>query len=198
MDLTTEKTDMEGVVAINFEATDKSIILNNVLSALKRVDAKNVAMINQLAKTKSFDEIISQFNQNALDAFNALHRITVHMGCESTCKISAYLNLFKDAISMDSKMPLDRFTLTILEYAPEIYAQNDEVFLNMAVPDVKIGVANEFNVFRSQMFKDLWRNMSAPNRHIIRQRILLLTTYAHTFLCKTLFSQEYTKPPTLA
>lgn len=167
---------------------DEQELLNNVVNALERVDIQTKQMIFSMSCGMSDLEIIRCFNQQALDAFNILMGITTRMKKEGECKVGGYKALFDNAIKINAKLPLDKFTLLILEYAPEIYSQNDDVFLNMAIPETNIKVGNEFSIFRSEMFKKLWKQMNQSDKNEMKNKIVLLTTYAHTYLYKTILS----------
>lgn len=86
------------------------------------------------------------------------------------------------------KLPLDKFTLIILEFANEIYSEEENCFMDMTIPDAKLEVGNEFGLIRSEIFKSLWKILDKNHKQIIKEKIILLTTYAHTYFYKTVMA----------
>ena len=160
--------------------------LKNVIKSLERVPQETKQMIFDMATGMSDLEIMQSFNQQAFDTFTLLIAITIRMGKEKECKVTGYKVLFDNAVKINKKLPLDKFTLIILEYAAEIYAEEEDCFLNMEVPDTNINVGNEFGIFRSEMFKKLWKIMNSKDKKDMKDNIILLTTFAHTYLYKTI------------
>jgi hypothetical protein len=160
--------------------------LDKVIHSIERVPDETKAMIFQMANSMNEMEIIRMFNQETLDMFACVIKIVKDLKKEAEYKIPGYKVFFDNAIKINAKMPIDKFTLTILEYAAEIYAQDEDCFLNMSIPDSKLNVGNEFGLLRSELFKKLWIDMNKRQRDEVTNHVLLLTTYAHTHLYKTL------------
>ena len=160
--------------------------LEKVLEALNKVPLEMKQMIFDLAQNMTLMEIINSFNQYALDLFTALIIVTKKMKQEKEYKIDGYKTLFEAALKKDIKLPANRFTLDILLYAPEIYAENEDCFLSMTIPDANVSVNNEFGIIRSQKFKELWKIISNTDRKTIKANIISLTMFAHVFLYKTI------------
>lgn len=179
---------MSNIQQKNNATNDNQQLLNNVVAALDRVNDETKQMVFAMSCGMSDVEIIRSFNQQALDAFNMLITITTRMKKENECKVGGYKALFDNAIKINAKLPLDKFTLLILEYAPDIYSDRDDVFLTMPVPETSIKVGNEFSIFRSEMFKELWKKMAPTDRDPVRAKIKLLTIYAHAYLYKTILA----------
>ena len=160
--------------------------LNNVVASLERVPMEIKQSIFDMASNMSEAEIIQNFNQNASDSFNKMIEITTRLQKEKEYNMKGYKVLFDRALKINAKLPVDQFTLIILEYAAEIYAEEEDCFLNMTIPDVKLNVNNQFGFIRSEMFKKLWRVLGNQDKEDLKERIILLTSYAHAYLYKTL------------
>lgn len=160
--------------------------LITVGKALERVNDETKQMIYDLSCQLSELDIIRSFNQEALDMFTVVGAIIKKLGKESEYKIAGYKNIFDVAIKTNAKLPLDKFTLIILEFAPEIYEEQEDCFLNMSIPDKNVNVGNEFAIIRSEMFKNIWRHSNHEDRELIKQKVIPLTTYAHAFFYKSL------------
>jgi hypothetical protein len=173
----------------------KTNSLKKVVSALERVNPETNQMILDMAKGMTEAEIIAQFNQMALDFFNSMISITKKLGSamEREYGAEAYLIFFKNAIKVNAKLPIDQFTLTVLEFAPEIYREDEDCFLNMDIPDGKLDTNygnNEFSLIRSEKFKKLWKILSATDKETVKKLIIYLTTYAHTFFMFSLLQRK--------
>lgn len=164
--------------------------LNNVIESLEKVNPEIKQMVYQMALEMSEMEIIQSFNQRASDLFTLLIVITKRLGRESEFKINGYKNLFDSATRINKKLPLDKFTLIILEYAAEIYTEEENCFLNMTIPDANVTVGNEFGIIRSAMFKKLWTDINPNNKNNIKEVVIPLTTFAHAHLYKTVLLQN--------
>lgn len=159
--------------------------ITKVIEALEKVPLETRQMIFGMAHEMSISEIIQSFNQYAFDLFNTLITITKKMKQDKDYKIDGYKKLFEAAIKKDIKLPANRFTLDILMYAPEIYAEEEDCFLGMTIPDANISVNNEFGIIRSEKFKELWKNLIETDKQEIKTNLISLTMYAHAFLYKT-------------
>ena len=169
--------------AEQIESTKK---LNKVIVSLDRVNAETKAMIFQMANQMSEAEIIRSFNQQALDMFTLVNVLVKKMGVnESKFPVSGYKNLFDNAIKLNAKLPLETFTLMILEHAAEIYEENEDCFLNMKISDHNAQVQNEFAIIKSDTFKQLWRVSNSGDKEKIKQSVIPLTTFAHAYFYKT-------------
>jgi hypothetical protein len=164
--------------------------LNRVIKALERVDPEINKAVYELSNGMSEMEIVQTFNQHTLDSFNSLINITKKMGKESIYKISGYKTFFENALKINAMLPIDKFTLIILEFAPEIYDENEEVFLKMTIPDAQIEVSNEFGFIRSELFKQLWLSLNKTDKDSVKDNIILLVTYAQAHLYKTLMKKK--------
>nr|AEX62884.1 hypothetical protein mv_R679 [Moumouvirus Monve] len=174
----------------DFEKREQDKIrLNNVIKSLERVNEETNKTVISIAGGMNEIQIIVSFNQVAKDLFNIMSRIVKETGREE-CKTDGYKFLFEQAIKINAKLPIDKFTLLILEYAAEIYRQDEDVFLNMTIPDAKVSVGNEFGIIRSEMFKKLWLTLDKRNKKILTDNVILLTTYAHAYLYKTILMSQ--------
>ena len=164
----------------------EKIQLDNVVKSLDRVPIDTRQMIFSMSKGMSELEIIQSFNQQALDMFILVISITKRTGKEKEYQFTGYKALFDNAVKINNKLPLDKFTLIILEFAAEIYAEEENCFLDMSIPDKEVNVGNEFGLIRSESFKILWKTLGRTDKEALKENIILLTTYAHAFLYKTL------------
>jgi len=162
--------------------------LNKVIESLDRVPQATKQMVFEMAQSMTDLQIIRSFNQQALDMFNLLDAITKRMNKEKECNIGGYKALFDNAIKINAKLPLDKFTLLILEFAAEIYAEDENCFLDMTIPDAKVTVGNEFGLIRSEMFKKLWVQLNNNDKNSLKESIIPLTTFANAHLYKTILS----------
>ena len=158
--------------------------LQKIAIALDKVNPETQKTIKDMATMMSSVEIIQNFNQTALDFFNLLIDITKKMNLLKEFGMEVYLTFFQQAIKINASMPLDQFTVLILEFAPDIYAENEDFFLNMQIPDGQIQGSfsqNEFSLIRSEKFKNLWKILGKDEKKEITGLITLLTTFAHTY-----------------
>ena len=164
--------------------------LQKVIDALEKVNDKTKNLILTMAKSITEISVIQSFNQASLDMFNEVLKITNRLGKESEYKIGGYKAIFDNAIKINVKMPIDKFTLLILEFAPEIYTENENFILGMPIPDAKVEVGNEFSLIRSEMFKGLWKILNKTDKNILKEQIILLTTFAHVYFYQTVLKQK--------
>lgn len=165
-----------------------SAVMERIMTALKRVDVDVnqgiLTMINLLTER----EIINLFNQSANDFFTTAIDITIQMKIENKFNFSGYKNIFESTLKVNATLPIDKFTIIILEYAPDIYDANEQYFLNMDIPDGEIKTENAFSIIRSSEFKEVWKILSLANKAIIKEKITSLTTYAHAYFYKIIFA----------
>lgn len=160
--------------------------LENVVKSLDRVPTETKQMIFDMSQGMKEMEIIQSFNQQALDMFTAVINVTKKLGKDKEYNFLGYKNLFDNAVQMNKKLPVDKFTLIILEFAAEIYAEQEDCFLTMSIPDKEVNVGNEFGMIRSETFKILWTTLNNTDKNILKEHIILLTTFAHAYLYKTI------------
>jgi hypothetical protein len=160
--------------------------MNVIANSLSKIDQKINQGILDMARNLTDAEITNFFNQTALDFFNLAIDITRKKNMEREYGFSSYMALFETALKLNVNMPIDRFTMVILEFAPNIYNENEDFFLNMVIPDKKINTGNEFNIIQSEEFKALWKSLNATDKEMVGEKILSLTMYAHTYFCKLL------------
>lgn len=164
--------------------------LDIVVKSLERVDESISKDILQMSINMSEIAIIQTFNQVALDLFTFMKNVIDRLGKEHIYKIAGYRALFDNAIKFNSKLPIDKFTLIVLEFAPEIYSQDEDCFLKMSIPDKNVKVGNSFGFIRSEEFKDLWKVLDKNNQESISEKVISLTTYAHAYLYKTIMNNR--------
>lgn len=171
--------------------TNNNERLDNVIKSLDKVPIETRKMTLAMAQNMTEIEIIKSFNQKALDLFNFMIAVTKRLGKEKECSnVKGYKTLFDNALKINAKIPLDKFTLIILEFAAEIYAQDEDCFLKMTIPDTKVNVNNEFGLIRSEMFKELWLASGKRDHDEVSDIVILLTTFAHAYLYKTILMKK--------
>lgn len=159
--------------------------LQTVANSLERINSEINISIAQMAKSMTEASIIQAFNQVAIDLFVMVEKIILDIKKDKEYKLDSYRILFDNAIRINNRLPIDKFTLIVLEYAPEIYSKDENCFLKMSIPDKNISIGNTFGFIRSEMFKNLW--IILPNNHkkVIIEKVISLTTYAHAYFYKT-------------
>lgn len=171
--------------------TDKQDQLERIFNTLDKVEEQTKNMIYNLALNMNNLEIIQTFNQKAIDLFTTMIEITELHKKEKEYKIKGYKAIFENALKINVKIPIDKFTLTILEFAADIYSENEEYFYQMTIPDAKLNLgSNEFGMLRSEGFKKLWIILTKEEQNKLKDNIVLLTTFAHVHLYKTLLSKK--------
>jgi hypothetical protein len=168
--------------------TDQQL-LEPVIKALDRVSQETKQMVFEMARSMSEQEIIQSFNQQSLVLFNLMTTISKRIGKEREVGAAGYKLLFDKAIKINAKLPIDKYTLIILEYAPEIYAEDENCFLKMSIPDTNVTIGNAYGLIRSKMFQTLWKELGQEDRKKLRECFILLTTYAHVYFYKSLLKK---------
>lgn len=172
------------------KARENALRLERVVESLAKVPQETNQMIFQIANNTSELEIIQLFNQEARDLFNILADITRRYNCEKQYKIGGYSMMFEQALKVNHRLPLEKFSLIILEFAAEIYREDEDCFLKMEIPDKEISIDNEFGLIRSEMFKELWLIIDEKDKNVLKERVVELTCRAHTYLYKSLLKQK--------
>ena len=173
------------------EETEKRI--DRVIASLHKVKPETDQMIRQIALSFSELEVIKSFNQESLDFFNLVTTISKNTGREDKLKLAGYGNLFQNAIKINVKFPIDNYTLIVLEYADQIYSENEDFFMKKkygATGSTMVEVGNEFNIVHSDVFKELWKTLTDDDKHKIKGHVVMLTTYAHAYFYQTIFKHQ--------
>jgi hypothetical protein len=165
---------------------DHSAHLNKILNSLKNVDPKIDQMVLNISKKMSEMEIIRNFNQFTIDLFNLIYEITNAAGVEKYVKIKSYKVLLESALKVNVKLPIESFTWFILEFAPKIYSEDEDYFLEKQYDHDKVEVGNEFSFINSNSFKEMWKTLDDENKKKIKNAFLMTTTYAHAYFYKTI------------
>lgn len=166
-------------------------LLNNVVTSLDKVNDETKSMVFSLSKSMSELEIIQTFNQTAFDTFKLIDTISTKMNKQHECSVKGYKVLFETAIKQNIKIALEKYTLVILEFASEIYKEDEDCFMKMTIPDTKVTVGNEFSIIRSESFKKLWMILNSEDKEDIKNHVILMTTYAHAYLYKTIMKLSH-------
>lgn len=166
--------------------------LSKAVASLERVNLETKKVIFGMAQGLRDIDVIQSFNQFSLDLFTMIIEITHKLG-EKEGEVRAYKVLYDNAIKINIKLPIEKFTLFILEYAPEIYAEDEDCFLKMPIPDKKITVDNEFGLIRSEMFKKLWVKLDKTDKNRIKDKVVLVTMYAHAYLYQNVLHKHLGK-----
>jgi hypothetical protein len=173
--------------------------LQDIVTSLDNVSLEIKQTIYDMSQKMTEDEIICSFNQQALDLFTVMAAIIKELGRENEIKVASYKILYDNAIKINYRLPVDKFTYFLLAFAADIYSENEERFLGITVSDsiiqtnlLKAAKAvghteasdNEFGFIRSEMFKSLWKLLDPDSKELIKSKIILLTSYAHAYLYK--------------
>lgn len=167
--------------------------LNKVVKSLDKIPQETKQMIFNMACGMNELEIIQLFNQQSLDLFSLVTEMVKKLKKDNEFKVSGYRAIFDNAIKINNRLPIDKFTLIILEFAAEIYAEKEDLFLNMKIPDKNVSAGNEFAIIRSEMFKSIWKLLENNDKNKIKETVILLTTYAHVYLYKTILKNQIPK-----
>jgi len=178
-------------VTENNQSQNKSDRLIKVANSLERVNSETNEMVVGMAKGMNEMEIVNSFNQTSLDFFNLMINITKKMGLSKEYGFEAYLIFYEQAKKVNAYAPIDQFTLIVLEFAPEIYTEDEDNFMKMEIPDTELkGSTNEFSLIRSAKFKKLWTILRGNDKEEVKNHIKLLTTYAHTYFIYKLLKKK--------
>jgi hypothetical protein len=160
--------------------------LERVLAALERIPKETLDDVLSMADSMTCEETVQKFNNQAKDTFVLLERIATMCNKYEECNIVGNKKLFDHAVKQNADLAVNKFTLVILEYAPEIYAADHECFLKMSIPESELKVADGFSLVKTTMFKEMWVQLSNDFQSEIIDNMILLTMYAHAYLYKTL------------
>lgn len=164
--------------------------LNKVINNLNKIPQETKQMVFNMSCGMTDQEIIQSFNQQSYDLFNIVALVVKKLKKDNEFKVVGYRAIFDNAIKINNRLPLDKFTLMILEYASEIYEEQEDLFLNMKIPDKDVSAGNEFGIIRSEMFKSIWRLLGTEDKTKIKEIVIPLTTYAHAYLYKTILKNQ--------
>lgn len=174
---------------LSLKYSEETMLL--VIKELEKVAEETVQLIVELATTTTEEEVICNFNQSGTDLFRVLVSIMTKYNFDMNAyRIPDYQHLFAKAIQVNYRLPIDKFTLTILSHASEIYDQNEEKFLNMKIPDTHIKVGSEFTILSSGLFKEMWGKISRTDRENLKDVVIGLTMHSHTYFVKKLMSMQ--------
>lgn len=168
-------------IAPEIAKAEQTQALNDVKTAILSLEPGINQMIGKMIEKMPDSVIIQRFNQAAQDFFALLTRFITKTGNPDAYNLRGYVNLFNHAIENRPDWPIDKFTLMILKFAPQVYNEDDDFFVNIEVPETQVKVTNEFGIIRTEMFKQLWLKAPESDRKLVRASCKLLTTYAHAY-----------------
>ena len=167
----------------------------NVLSKLP----KEIKLHNKkLAETTSRQDIISTFNQYVIDFFDLLIKIIDKVNEKANTKenygAESYKMVFEQALTFGAHLPIDNISSRLLLVADKIYNNDEQFFLNFELKesvDIQLDKNNnnksyKFDIFDSDKFKELWKQLKPSYREKLFEKLILLTTYAHAYVFKLL------------
>ena len=164
--------------------------ITKIVNSLGKVNNETNQMIMNMASGTTKSEIISLFNQAALDFFNTVLTITKTLGNGVDNEIKGHMQLFQSALKYNINLPIDHFAGTILIFASEIYAEKEDFFLNMYIPDQEIDFAGlntnngGLGVIESEKFKKLWKEGDNKHKELLKDKIITLTSLCHAYFFK--------------
>jgi hypothetical protein len=161
---------------------DEKIV--KVIESLKNVDKDINDSAITMAKTINETELVDLFNHHTNDFFNTLHTITNVLNVNKECNLHGYHSMFSSTIRVNKKLPIDHFSASILEFANDIYNENEEFFIGMNVPNKQINSGGEFNIIKTDALKNIWKKTNSGQKDIIKEKIISITLYAHAYVYK--------------
>lgn len=163
--------------------------LTVVIAALERVDLAIRQEIYKMSLNMSRDMLVQSFNQRAKDMFSLLERISRACGRYETTDLAANRSLFNTAVTTSPEIAVNKFTLLVLEFAPEIYARDEEAFLKMTIPETDVKTSAGWGVIRSNEFRDMWvHDMTGEMKTQVTELMIRMVTIAQAFLYQTIRS----------
>lgn len=182
--------------------------INKIGDALSKVPPEYAEAAVSLANSLEKVELGVSFNQTAMDLFDLAVKISTKRKIEEKLKMSGHRSIFEAAAAKIGKtIPISKFSFAILEFAPEIYNENDDFFLNMKVPDTidvdkEVGAtdagttksnSNDLNIINTQEFKELWKKLNNKEKRAIRENVIKLTLYSHAYFISYIREQTKSK-----
>lgn len=179
---------MSKKVAPEIEKAEHAKTMTNVIKALQSVSEEKQIMARRIAQGYSAAEIVTKFNQAGKDFFALLQRIIRETGSKKDYNVAGYEKLFHHAIGIRQDWPIDKFTLMILQFAPQVYEEDEQFFLSVEIPDQNVRINNEFGIIKTEAFKELWLTTTDSNRDDLKDQCLLLVSFAHAYFLKMIRS----------
>lgn len=166
--------------------------LQKVVNALEQVNMETQQTILQMARGMSDMEIIQLFNQESLDLFTVITDTVKSLGKENEIKFGGYKLLLENAMKLNVKLPVDNFTLVVLEFAPFIYMDDEDFFMRKTYGNgsAKLEVGNEFAFITSEPYKEMWKLLDKNIKQKIKNKFLSVTIYAHVYFFKTVLNNS--------
>lgn len=170
------------------KAAEETAALERVAAALDRVDEDTKRDAYEMAKSMPSIEVMKGFNQSAIDLFSTMDNFCRKLKLGKKYDVSGYRELLTFAIKQNVKIPINKFTLIILEYAPEIYAEEVDKFLGMEIPVTEVKMGNAFSVIKTETFKEMWRLSSKEDKNYVGKIFINMTFYAQVYFYQTIIS----------
>lgn len=162
-----------------------TVEIQEIMASLNRVNDATHKMIMGMANGMSKMEIVTLFNQTALDFFTTVINIMRTLGKDEEREIEGYMSLFQTALKYNVILPIDTCASIILRVAPEIYTENEKFFLQLHIPNAKVkSKTGGFNIIESDKFKRLWTEGSTENKEKVKEKLISLTTWCHAYFFK--------------
>lgn len=158
--------------------------LREVAVALSQVEPDILQMMYDSSREMKKVDVIVNFNQKSRDLFALLNEVSRKTGRDHG--LAGYVAMFESALRINRNLPLEKFTLVILKYAPDIYSEREDRFLSMAVPDAEVSVGNAYGVIRSEAFRDIWLSSSKEHQKRIKSCVIDMTSNAHIYFYQTI------------
>jgi len=164
--------------------------IQEIVDSLKQINDETHKMVMGIANGMHKSEIITMFNQCALDFFNTVVTILKTMGQEEGREIEGYMMMFQSALKYNINLPIDACAGVILKFAPEVYTENEQFFLGLHIPNAKVKDFNKpnqnsgFGIIESDKFKKLWRVGSSADKDKVKEKLIALTTWCHAYFFK--------------
>jgi hypothetical protein len=161
-----------------------NITIRDVIAAIKRVQPSRNADTLALSNTMTKREIVSSFNQSIFDMFEEISKFLKKYNFSGDADMASYKSLFEKATKANACLPIEKFTMSILVFAPEFYDEKEDFFLELKIPHLQVNTDTGFDVIKSELFRNLWKSMITEDKYVLRDRIMNVVLYAHCYFYK--------------
>lgn len=161
-------------------------ILKKIIQSLEKVDSNITNTILGMAEKTSMAQVINDFNYNSLEVLDFLDYIGKKYNHTDTCDMTKHRLLFENAIQINKRLPVDKFSLIVLEHAQDIYDENEEYFMELPMPDVNAKAGKDFSMIKCEAFKKVWTSLDEEDKDLVKEKVISLTTSAHIYFIKNI------------
>lgn len=153
--------------------------LETIRAAIKQISPEINAAVHQMAKTDSKQILTERFNQACRDLLQFLVPLTQKYGVYEESKIATYKMLYEKVSSIDRSIPVEGFINHVLQYAPHVYDEDIEFFMQLELPTTDVNVKGQFTVLMVDVFKSLAKKASPQEMERVVDILTSMTMTAH-------------------